>query len=64
MTDVVISDSLTTRLEYVTGSAKSDREAAFTTVMNEAGSLVLRWQVGGSLPPGQSGILTFQARVR
>jgi uncharacterized repeat protein (TIGR01451 family) len=64
MTEVAISDSLTTRLEYVTGSAKSDREAAFTTVMNEAGSLVLRWQLSGSLPPGQSGILTFQAKVR
>jgi uncharacterized repeat protein (TIGR01451 family) len=64
MTDVVISDSLTTRLEYVPGSSKSDRETAFTTVMNEAGSVVLRWQVSGSLPPGQSGILTFQARVR
>jgi hypothetical protein len=64
ITDVIVSDSLTTRLEYVWDSSKSDREATFTTQMNEAGSAVLRWQVAGTLQPGQSGVITFQARVR
>jgi uncharacterized repeat protein (TIGR01451 family) len=62
--DVVISDSLTGRLEYVVGSAKSDREAVFTMQENQAGSLVLRWEVAGLLLPGHSGVVTFQARIR
>ena len=61
---VVVSDSLTGRLEYVSGSAKSDRETIFTMQDNEAGSLVLRWEVAGRLLPRESGIVSFQARVR
>jgi uncharacterized repeat protein (TIGR01451 family) len=64
MTNVVVSDSLTGRLEYVPGSARADRDAVFTTQPNEAGSVILRWEVGGTLPPGQSGFLRFQARIR
>jgi uncharacterized repeat protein (TIGR01451 family) len=64
ITGVVVSDSLTGRLEYLAGSAKSDRHTTFTTEPNEAGSLILRWAVTGALPPGQSGIVTFQARIR
>jgi uncharacterized repeat protein (TIGR01451 family) len=64
ITDVVVSDSLTGRLEYVPESAKTDRQAVLTTQLNEAGSLVLRWQIGGPLLPGQSGLITFQARIR
>ncbi len=61
---IVVADSLINRLEYVPGSAMADREAVFTTQANEAGSLILRWAIGGTLPPGQSGTLRFQARVR
>ena len=61
---MVVSDSLTGRLEYVSGSAKSDRETIFTMQDNEAGSLVLRWEVAGRLLPRESGIVSFQARVR
>jgi uncharacterized repeat protein (TIGR01451 family) len=64
ITGVVVSDSLTGRLEYIPDSAKSDRHTTFTTQPNEAGSVILRWAVTGALPPGQSGIVTFQARVR
>jgi uncharacterized repeat protein (TIGR01451 family) len=64
ITNVVVSDSLTARLEYVPGSARSDRDAVFTTQPNEAGSLVLRWEVNGTLPPGESGVVSFQVRVR
>ncbi len=42
MTDLAVSDSLTARLEYIEGSAKSDRAATFTASPNEAGSVVLR----------------------
>ena len=64
ITDVAVSDSLTGRLEYIPGSAKSDREAVFVTQDNDAGSLILRWEIRDALPPGQKGIVTFQARVR
>jgi uncharacterized repeat protein (TIGR01451 family) len=64
ITGIELSDSLTGRLEYVPGSAQSDRGAVFTMRDNEAGSLILHWEIGGALPPGQSGVVTFQARVR
>jgi uncharacterized repeat protein (TIGR01451 family) len=64
ITNVVVSDSLTNRLQYVPGSAKSDREAIFTTQPNEVGSSILRWQITGSLRPRESGLVTFQVRVR
>jgi uncharacterized repeat protein (TIGR01451 family) len=64
ITGVVVSDSLTGRLEYIPNSAKSDRHTTFTTEPNEAGSVILRWAVTGALPPGQIGIVTFQARIR
>ena len=62
--DVVVSDSLTGRLEYVLGTEKSDRDAVFTTQPNEAGSQILRWQVKSPLQPGESGTVTFQVRIR
>lgn len=62
--DVVINDSLTGRLQYVVGSWKSDREANFSMQENEAGSLILRWEVPGKLLPGETGVITFQAKVR
>ena len=59
-----MSDSLTTRLEYVPGSAQTDRNAVFTAQPNEAGSLLLRREIGGTLQPGQSGVVRFQVRIR
>jgi len=64
ITDIAISDSLGPRLEYIAGSASSTRDAVFTMQENEAGSLLLRWEVSGELPPGESGLLRFKARVR
>jgi len=64
ITNVVISDSLTTRFEYVPGSQKSDREARFTLQANEAGSSLLRWEIPGALQVGESGLITFQVRIR
>ena len=64
LTDVAVSDSLSARLEYVAGSAQSDHDAVFTTEQNEAGSVILRWEISGRLLPDQSGVLRFQAKVR
>jgi uncharacterized repeat protein (TIGR01451 family) len=64
LTDVAVNDSLTGRLEYIPGSARADRDAVFTSQENEAGSMLLRWEVTGKLLPGESGVVRFQARVR
>jgi uncharacterized repeat protein (TIGR01451 family) len=64
ITDVAVTDSLATRLEYLPGSAQSDRLAFFTAQLNEAGSLILRWKITGWLMPGQSGVVRLQLRVR
>jgi len=64
ITNVVVSDSLAARFEYVKGSTKTDRDALFTTQPNEAGSAVLRWEFTGTLQPREHGLITFQVRVR
>lgn len=64
MSEILIADSLTGRLEYVDGSARSSRPATFTTTANKAGSVVLRWALDGTLKPGESGRITFQVRIR
>jgi uncharacterized repeat protein (TIGR01451 family) len=64
MTDVAITDSLSCRLEYVPDSSQSDREAVFTIQENEAGSAILRWEIGGVLQPGATGRIKFKVRVR
>lgn len=64
ISNVAISDSLAPRFEYVPGSAKSDREANFTIQPNEAGSSILRWEFAGQLLPRESGVVSFQARIR
>jgi uncharacterized repeat protein (TIGR01451 family) len=61
---IVITDSLTGRFEYVAGSAKTDREASFTTNANDAGSLTLRWEITDPLPPRSFGLVSFQVRIR
>jgi uncharacterized repeat protein (TIGR01451 family) len=64
MADVVVSDSLTARLEYIPGTAKSDRPATLTVAPNEAGSVALRWAIDGKLLPGENGLITFKAKIR
>lgn len=64
LSDLVIVDNLTTRLEYVDGSAQSTHDADFTTEHNGAGSLVLRWAIDGEVEPRKGGVLTFKCRVR
>ena len=64
MSDIAVTDSLATRLEYVPSTAVSDRDAVFTIQKNESGSLVLHWEITGKLMPKEYGIIRFQARVR
>ncbi len=62
--NVVLMDSLTTRLEFVPGSAQSSLPANFSTQPNEGGSLVLRWELKQPLEAGKGGVLRFTCRVR
>ncbi len=64
VSDIVISDSLSGRLAYVEGSAQSDRPSNFTVSENEVGSVVVRWELPGTILPGQSGTVKFKAKVR
>jgi uncharacterized repeat protein (TIGR01451 family) len=64
ISDLVVSDSLSGRLEYVPGSAQTDRPGNFTTADNEAGSVIVRWDLPGVLLPGQAGMVRFKAMVR
>lgn len=64
ISDIVVSDSLSGRLDYVLGSNQSDRAANFTAAENEAGSTVLRWDLPGVILPGQGGVVKFRAKVR
>jgi uncharacterized repeat protein (TIGR01451 family) len=62
--NVTILDSLSTRLEYVEGSAQCSLEASFGTEPNEGGSAVLRCEVKDPLEAGQGGIIRFRCKVR
>jgi uncharacterized repeat protein (TIGR01451 family) len=64
ITDLLLSDSLSGRLQYVPGSAQFDRPTNVTTIDNEAGSVIVRFEVPGPIAPGQTGQVKFQAKVR
>jgi uncharacterized repeat protein (TIGR01451 family) len=62
---VQIVDSLTTRLEYVPGSAQcSLKGAQFSTQPNEGESLIVRCLLSEPLPPGKGGVFRFRCVVR
>ncbi len=62
--DVVVSDHLLPRLEYVPASAETDRAAHFTITESESGGQILRWEFTGELLPGRGGTVRFKARIR
>lgn len=64
LTDMVISDSLSGRLEYVPGSAAADRPSNVTTEANEAGSSVIKFDIPGPIPPAGTGVVVFKVKVR
>lgn len=61
---VRILDNLTPRLQFVDGSATSDRDGRLVVEDNQEGSLVLRWEFADPLAGQQGGVVTFQARLR
>ena len=64
VTDVVVSDSLSGRLEYIPGTTASDRPTNVTTTANDVGSVIVRFELPGTLQPGQGGVVKFKVKVR
>lgn len=75
--NLVILDSLVSRLEYIDGSQqcvlslassktpdKEKNPIKFSTAENDAGSTVLRWESDLPLETADSGVITFRCRVR
>ncbi len=61
---MIISDQLSPRLEYVDKSQTCDRKHTFESEENEAGSLLLRWEIDQTLKVGEGAIIRFRCRVR
>ena len=62
--NVTLIDNLTTRLEYIVGTAECSLPAKLVTSRNDVGSKTLRWEVKDPLPGGKGGIIRFECRVR
>lgn len=64
VSDLVLSDNLSPRLEYVAGSGLSDRPTNLTISPNASGSNIVKFEIPGMLQPGQGGVVKFKAKVR
>ena len=62
--NVTIIDNLTTRLEYIVGTAECSVPAKLVTSRNDVGSKTLRWEVQEPLPGSEGGVIRFECRVR
>ncbi|EMI52652.1 DUF11 domain-containing protein [Rhodopirellula sallentina] len=61
---VVVTDNLTTRLEYVADSQTASVDADFETKSNSASSSQLIWRINETLEVGDSVTIEFQCRIR
>lgn len=64
LSNLVITDSLTPRLEFIDGTDKSSLNATFSKTPNTVGSEILRWEISDVLKPGEGGVVRFDCRVR
>ena len=62
--NLVVTDSLAPRLEYVDQSQQASVAANFSIVPNSVGSSVLRWELEDGLKPGDGGLVRFSCKVR
>ena len=62
--NVTLIDNLTTRLEYIVGSAECSLPAKLVTSRNDVGSKTLRWEIKEPVPGSEGGIIRFECRVR
>ncbi len=61
---VVLTDNLTTRLQYVDGSQTCTGGAEFEATANQALSLKLQWKLTDELRVGESVTIRFQCKLR
>ncbi|MCH2571606.1 MAG: hypothetical protein MK103_09585 [Planctomycetes bacterium] len=64
LNQVVITDNLTTRLEYFPKSQRNSLDSNFSRIENSEGSSILRWTLRSALKPNADGTITFRATVR
>jgi len=62
--NVTLIDNLTTRLEYIAGSAECSLPAKLVTSRNDVGSKTLRWEIHDPVPGSEGGVIRFECRVR
>ena len=62
--NVQLIDNLTPRLEFIEGTATSDRNGRLVVEDNQEGSLILKWELSEEIEGNSGGTVTFQARVR
>lgn len=62
--NVSIVDNLTSRLEYLEGTAECSIPAAFSSKANLAGSSILTWDIHDPMKIGDGGIIRFRCIVR
>ena len=62
--NLVLTDNLTPRLEYVEGSQQSSVDVRFSMEPNTVGSHVLRWEIVEPLDKLEGGVITFDCHVR
>lgn len=64
LSNVLIIDNLTPRLEFIEGTGESDRDGRLVVEDNQEGSLILKWEIEGQLEGQAGGTVSFQAKVR
>jgi uncharacterized repeat protein (TIGR01451 family) len=62
--NVVITDSLSPRLNYIDGSQQCSIGVRFSAEPNDVGSMVLRWELEEPVEPSEGGVITFDCQVR
>ncbi|MEP1643824.1 MAG: DUF11 domain-containing protein, partial [Rhodopirellula bahusiensis] len=61
---VVVTDNLTTRLEYVVDSESASMDTEFSIQPNQAGSDQLIWKLTEELGVGETVTIEFECKVR
>lgn len=64
LSDIVLTDSLSSRLQYVPDSQKNSVNAEFSTSENDDNSLRMTWKFTEELKVGEGTTIEFKCRVR
>jgi len=64
LSDIVLTDSLSARLQYVPDSQKNTINAEFSTSVNDDNSLRMTWKFSEELKVGEGTTIEFKCKVR